>query len=354
MKHIMGGTQMKIRAKVLCLLVAFMVFVTIGAQAETMTAQKTSSTDVPFGDGYIGFCINANLDTANSGEKYDVGEFTDEIDNNSTGESVGKYLKVLVTQHFEKFYELSENKEYVYKTSFAGVGDTSNDLQKIIWHFTDPGVYSIYGKNAEIVNAVRAYNGPEIADHGESILTSDNYIVTFDFIVLKSRIAGKQDYFAYRFTASPSPTPTPVPTATPTSVPTPTPTPVPTPTPTPVPTPTPTPVPTPTPTPVPTPTPTPVPTPTPEPDLPPHSHVYGVLWKSDASSHWHECECGNKTDVERHVFIRGFCMTCDCPDPSYVVQLPQTGDEAHLLFWMLGAMTGLAGMMHFGKKRKKV
>jgi uncharacterized repeat protein (TIGR01451 family) len=66
---------------------------------------------------------------------------------------------------------------------------------------------------------------------------------------------------------APSPTPTPVPTATPTPVPTATPTPVPTATPTPVPTatPTPTPAPTATPTPVPTATPTPTPTPAPTP-----------------------------------------------------------------------------------------
>uniref|UniRef100_E6PHF9 Uncharacterized protein n=1 Tax=mine drainage metagenome TaxID=410659 RepID=E6PHF9_9ZZZZ len=64
---------------------------------------------------------------------------------------------------------------------------------------------------------------------------------------------------------TPSPSPSPVPTATPTAGPTATPSPVPTATPSPVPTVTPTPVPTATPSPVPTATPSPVPTATPSP-----------------------------------------------------------------------------------------
>ena len=33
-----------------------------------------------------------------------------------------------------------------------------------------------------------------------------------------------------------------------------------------------------------------------------HSHVYGKEWKSDATNHWHECECGEKADVAEHTF----------------------------------------------------
>ena len=33
-----------------------------------------------------------------------------------------------------------------------------------------------------------------------------------------------------------------------------------------------------------------------------HTHSYGSEWKYDADSHWHECSCGDKTDVAAHSF----------------------------------------------------
>ena len=32
----------------------------------------------------------------------------------------------------------------------------------------------------------------------------------------------------------------------------------------------------------------------------PHTHTYGSEWKYDADNHWHECSCGDKTDVAAH------------------------------------------------------
>ncbi len=34
----------------------------------------------------------------------------------------------------------------------------------------------------------------------------------------------------------------------------------------------------------------------------PHNHNYGTEWKYDETNHWHECECGNKTDITVHTF----------------------------------------------------
>ena len=31
-----------------------------------------------------------------------------------------------------------------------------------------------------------------------------------------------------------------------------------------------------------------------------HTHTYGTEWKSDADTHWHECSCGEKTDIAAH------------------------------------------------------
>ena len=33
-----------------------------------------------------------------------------------------------------------------------------------------------------------------------------------------------------------------------------------------------------------------------------HTHSYGSEWKNDATNHWHECSCGDKTDKEVHDF----------------------------------------------------
>ena len=33
-----------------------------------------------------------------------------------------------------------------------------------------------------------------------------------------------------------------------------------------------------------------------------HTHSYGSEWKYDAGNHWHECSCGDKTDVAAHSF----------------------------------------------------
>ena len=38
-------------------------------------------------------------------------------------------------------------------------------------------------------------------------------------------------------------------------------------------------------------------------DMEEHSHVYGSEWKSDANSHWKECECGNKSEMALHDFV---------------------------------------------------
>ena len=32
----------------------------------------------------------------------------------------------------------------------------------------------------------------------------------------------------------------------------------------------------------------------------PHTHTYATTWKSNATQHWHECSCGDKTDVADH------------------------------------------------------
>ena len=32
-----------------------------------------------------------------------------------------------------------------------------------------------------------------------------------------------------------------------------------------------------------------------------HTHSYGTEWKYDSTNHWHECSCGEKTDISQHI-----------------------------------------------------
>ena len=40
---------------------------------------------------------------------------------------------------------------------------------------------------------------------------------------------------------------------------------------------------------------------------PTHKHSYAATWSTDGTNHWHECECGDKMDLEAH---KGGTATC--------------------------------------------
>lgn len=47
-----------------------------------------------------------------------------------------------------------------------------------------------------------------------------------------------------------------------------------------------------------------------------HSHIYGSTWEFDANSHWHECECGNQSDIAEHKFDGSVCTVCGYKKPD--------------------------------------
>jgi hypothetical protein len=96
--------------------------------------------------------------------------------------------------------------------------------------------------------------------HGQHVTAVMNSVISNTDTTASDDIAGAQTLYGVS-NATPTPTPTPSPTATPTPSPTATPTPTPSPTPSPTPTPDPSPTPTPSPTATPTPSPTPASTP---------------------------------------------------------------------------------------------
>lgn len=72
-------------------------------------------------------------------------------------------------------------------------------------------------------------------------------------------------------------------------------------------------------------------------------HSYGTAWKSNSTSHWHECSCGDKTDIEKHTSDNGTVtvqptatsagtMTYSCKVCGYVIKttvIPATGTPGY-------------------------
>lgn len=43
-------------------------------------------------------------------------------------------------------------------------------------------------------------------------------------------------------------------------------------------------------------------------------HKYNINWSNNSSSHWHECICGDKTDLAEHIFDENYkCISCKKP-----------------------------------------
>ena len=38
------------------------------------------------------------------------------------------------------------------------------------------------------------------------------------------------------------------------------------------------------------------------------NHVFSTEWKSDANNHWHDCICGERSDVAAHIYVAGLCI----------------------------------------------
>lgn len=84
---------------------------------------------------------------------------------------------------------------------------------------------------------------------------------------------------------------------------------------------------------------------------PEHTHSYGTEWKSDSTSHWHECSCGDKTAVAQHTSDSGIVTvqptststgvrTYSCRVCGYVIRresIPETavnGSPSYSIFPM--------------------
>ncbi len=122
-------------------------------------------------------------------------------------------------------------------------------IQGVIYNYSDNQTGQIWGEERKgYVRKIEAYDGPEIPDEGHTITLDNGQTITFYFMVLEPQKEGVQSFFAVKAVAGDGAT---------------------------------------------------------------HKHNPAEKWESDEDNHWHECECGEKSDVGKHDGT-----TANCKNPS--------------------------------------
>lgn len=176
---------------VVAMLVSTMGFSMTVRAEETVTAQGTGFTNIPFDGGYTGYCIDRSMDGANVGKTYFVADNTTAAKNNVTNEDISQNLKILFTQCFKDLFVKTEDGDYILDESVR-----DGDLPLAIYHYTGEQDY-VWDGNKKLVEKVTAYSGPDIPDNGYQIMYNDD-VITFDFIVLEPVTGEGQSFFAYK------------------------------------------------------------------------------------------------------------------------------------------------------------
>ena len=159
------------------------------------TSLETGDRDVPFSNGYRGFCLDVNLKGAYKGNVFTPSDSTSSAKSNKDNSDVSQLLKAMFTQCFESIFISDGNGGYQIK-------DT-NLVQAVVWSFTD-GQY-IWGEQKNIANVAKVYNGPEIPDNGYVRKLENGDTITFYFVVMSPQNAEQQEFFAYRIEVNQEP-----------------------------------------------------------------------------------------------------------------------------------------------------
>lgn len=214
------------------------------------TAQENGFTDISFANGYKGYCIDRYKKGAEANQSFTDKGDTAYATNNITGADISQKLKTLFTQCFSIIFTSNGNGGYSLNSAM------DSPVSFAVYHFAGEQDY-IWAENKALVQAVNAYAGPAIPDHGYQLKLENGDVITFDFTVLApANTDTHQRFFAYKISvAHPAP----------------------------------------------------------------HEHSYSKFWSSDETEHWHECECGDKTGLEEHKGEDGSCVSlpiCEkCGEP---------------------------------------
>ncbi len=178
------------------LLSAVMMFsMIVSANAATVTAQETGFVNVYFSNGYYGFCIDRYLHGATTGDGFTVAENTSVATDNVNGNDISQQLKILFTQCFEDIFVSNGSGGYEIDSA------KESDVSFAIYHFTGEQSY-IWQTNKAYVEKVKAYSGDEIPDEGYSVELDNGDIVTFYFAVFEPQREDQQTFFAYKVEVS--------------------------------------------------------------------------------------------------------------------------------------------------------
>ena len=217
--------------RIICLLLALILALPVfAASAEEVVTSITPPEsageyeNVPFSNGYHGFCMDRDLAGTTNGNPFTVASSTD------AASGVAQELKILFTQCFNDIFVSDGSGGYVLSAP--------NTILGVVYHFTN-GQY-VWGDQKTLADQVKAYTGEPIPDNGYQLTLDNGDTITFNFMILlpvNASASGKafQPFFAYRISVSQ-----------------------------------------------------------------PHEHDYSEDWKSDGENHWHECDCGDKTDLDEH------------------------------------------------------
>ncbi len=166
---------------------------TISASAEQVSSTTAGFSNIPFSNGYYGFCIDEKLKGAETGDSFTSAGSTSVANNNIDGSDVSQKLKILFTVCFEDIFISDGNGEYIIDSYKAG-----SSVQSAIWNITD-GHY-IWGESKSFVDKVNSYDGPDIPDEGYSKVLANGDVINFFFAVVEPQKEGQQSFFAYKIT----------------------------------------------------------------------------------------------------------------------------------------------------------
>jgi len=255
----MEGKQ-KMKKRIIATILAIMLFlsVTVIAEENTVTADGSGYTDIPFSNGYNGYCIDRDKHGAEKGiSKFTIAKDTSAAKNNKTGADVSQELKTLFTQCFDTIYVSDGNGGYIVNPdSVANIKD--GHLPTAVYHFVGEQDY-VWGEQKKLTDAVKAYNGPEIPDEGYQLTLGNGDVVTFSFAVLVPEDDATQYFFAYKLDVTPE-------------------------------------------------------------GEDEHTCDFSGDWKTDGENHWKECECGETSQLDKHNGGTATCTTfaeCDICDAPY-------------------------------------
>lgn len=197
----------KMVAVVLCLVLATGVLSSACAAEGTydVTATVSGFYNVPFSNGYNGFCIDHDLDSTSAGYRF-MERDTSYATNNLDGSPIGEYLKILFVQNADTFFNKDSNGEIV--------PNASAEIHQRVWNFSDGNYTASYSQTTQEVLQLKA-NGMSIPDSGmEPILLDGTTWITFKFMVLHSENTSVNDFFAYQISTVDGYTPPSMPPAT--------------------------------------------------------------------------------------------------------------------------------------------